>query len=134
MSDEQLVRLWPDPEYMHKYLDNWKAYIEMLELSISRISDIQNAERNEAAGTIAELKRKLDTVEAPLNRQIEELRQKLARVEQQVNSLEADRRASIHRLAEILEIPAAGVLSLGSAIDQVWLLVDESKKMVREHL
>lgn len=128
------TRLWPDPEYMHKYLDNWRMYIESLENQVLQISNMHATERSEAALTISELRQKLETAEQPLLQEIEMLRTQLRQVESQVHGMEAERREAIDRLAENLEIKVTQGLTLKMAVSQTSLLINESKKMVQENL
>lgn len=128
-------RLWPEPEHMHAYIVRWSEYIDRLnhELEAERIGRQEEVERLWAK--VNGLKHQVKTQVAPYEQQLKELRAELDSAQSLITTLEQEHKDTIERLALVLETsPTARGITLTGLVSQVILVVEESKKMIRENL
>lgn len=129
------ARLWPEPGQMHSYLDRWTAYVQEADERLEQEVKLREQDNANAAHQIQELRQELDTVAAPLEAMIAGLNQELVHARNQIAALERIQRENLERLATVLEInPNARGTTLTSVVSNTVIVVEESKKMIQEHL
>lgn len=120
---------------MHAYIVRWKEYIERLEKALEEERKVHRENVDRLQITNNNLQLKVETQVAPYERQIKELREDLESAQSLITSLEREHKDTIERLALVLETsPTARGITLTSLVSQVILVVEESKKMIRENL
>jgi uncharacterized coiled-coil protein SlyX len=130
-----VANLYPVPEQVKGYLDNWVRYVDELEARIPVLERAHSNLEQTSSAEIAKLRTELSQIAEPLHQRIAQLEEKLRASERYAMDLASERATAIERLAPALEINAnTPGLTILSLINEALVLVDESKKMVREHL
>lgn len=124
--------IWPDPAAMHNYIDQWYA-------AYKRIADVLESERKlheaqiaDYVRQISELRSEIETHMIPLKTQISEQATVNRKLQSQLDALHSENNAVIQRLASILEVVPTRVTTLDSLVNNIVVLVDESKRQFRE--
>lgn len=128
-------QLWPEPGQMHAYLDRWHAYLEAAEARLDEEIKAHQEDVKRYVGMVDELEHRLRTQAAPLESAIAGLNQELAHARNHIAALERVQQDSLERLAAILETsPNARGATLTAMVGNAVLVIEESKKMIRENL
>lgn len=129
------MALWPVPEQLKGYLDSWAKYVAELEAQVAALERVNRDLEASYVNEVTELKQELSQLEAPLNREITQLRHYVQDAEQRCSALIAERQTVLERLALLLEISATtpGLTVLG-LVNEATILVEETKKQFRESL
>lgn len=126
--------LWPVPDQMKQYLDNWVAYTRDLEDHIKLLQESSKKREESLTERISALRAELTATETPLLEKIGQLQGEQVTLKAESTALRNELDAAVRLLAEALEITGNHRLSLLTLINDVVILVDESKKQLRESL
>lgn len=127
-------QLWPVPEQMKQYLDNWVTYTRELEQHIKLLQE--GAEKRESVLTerITALRNELTATEAPLVEKVGALEAERVNLRAENAGLRNELDSAVRLLAAALEVTNTQRLSLLSLINDAVILVEESKKQFRRSL
>lgn len=126
--------LWPEPAQMHNYLDRWVDQLRELEHQL-------NEERSAHAKTVAssthkitELERELATTLTPIRDQMIGLQERITELERIKSEYEKERESHLRRMCSILEVMPTKTLTMDRIINDIIVLVDETKEQFRMSL
>jgi len=127
-------QLWPVPDQMKQYLDNWVTYTQELEKNVQLLKAASKTREEALSERIGTLHADLAAMERPLRERIGVLEAERLTLRVENESLRNELEAAIRLLATALEVAGNPRLSLLSLINDAVLLVEEAKKQVRETL
>lgn len=126
--------LWPPADQMKRYLDSWAMYAGELENTVRSLEDrLRKLERSSAL-TEAALRKDVQTISAPLQAQVFELEEALLHSRREVQDLRAAEETYRRMLGEMLGMnPGPGSATL-TLLNDLSVLVEESKRQFRGSL
>lgn len=126
-------QLWPVPDQMKIYLDNWVAYCKELEERIKTLQEARQTSERALTERISQLRTELTATEQPLLQQISSLETSQLQLRADNDSLRAEMDTAVGLLAQALEIKGTRLALLTLANEAV-ILIEEAKKQLRESL
>lgn len=128
------VVLTPDPAQMHIYLDKWVSHIEEAKREYSTRIKVLNEEIVTLRRDKEALRSQMETRVGPLERQISEQNSRINSLLQDIDGYSVEIARIKNRLAGILEEQVSPSTTVDRLVSDVVILVDESKRKLRENL